>query len=163
MLHVAPLRDDTREIFIKLFKDYYEELGCEDDAQHLADEYVLPDMLAGLLHVDILDDGGEYAGFIIYQRDDIDNEWCFREGWGDVREIYVAPSFRRQGLGKFLLYTAEMKLKEAGAVRCYCLPCNSAADFFAACGYEKTDEYDDEFDGFVYEKADLNNCECKKK
>ncbi len=163
MLHVTPLREDKREIFIALFKDYYAELGCGDDAVHLAEEYVIPDMLAGLLCVDMIEDGDSAVGFVIYQTDDIDNEWNFKEGWGDVREIYISPSHRGQGLGKFLLYTAEMKLNERGTAKCYCLPPVSAVPFFLSCGYIETEEYDDELDCTVFVKTDLNNCECKNK
>lgn len=161
MIKVTPLTDDKRGIFEKLFADYYNELGCDDDTAHLTDEYIIPDLLAGLINVELIYEDRP-AGFVIRQIDDIDNEWCFREGWGDVREIYIAPDFRRRGLGKFLLYTAELKLREAGAEKAYCLPVKGSEEFFAACGYAKTDEYDEEFDCFVYEKNNLNNCDCKK-
>lgn len=162
MICVTSLTDETRGVFEKLFAAYYEELGCEEDSAHLVEEYVIPDLLAGLLQAEMLYDDGTPVGFVIRQIDDIDNEWCFREGWGDIRELYIVPSLRRQGLGKFLLYTAEMKLKEAGADKAYCLPAAGTEGFFTACGYQKTDEYDDEFDCYVYEKHDLNNCECKR-
>lgn len=162
MLTVTPLRDYAQENFLKLFESYYAELGCDDDAPHLVEEYILPDLLAGLLWVDLLKDGETYAGFVIYQIDDIDNEWNVREGSGDIREIYVLPSLRRNGLGKFLLYTAEMKLRERGARESYCLPCESAEAFFTACGYKKTQEFDGELECFVFEKKDLNNGDCKK-
>lgn len=160
MVQVSPLRDDTKKEFEKLFTDYYAELGCDDDAHHLVEEYILPDLLAGLLSIDILKEGETVAGFVIYQKDDINNEWNFKEGWGDIREIYVIPSLRRRGLGKFLLYTAEMKLKEAGAEKAYCLPNEEEEKFFTACGYARGNEYSEELDTFVYEKTDLNN-KCK--
>lgn len=161
MIKVAPLSDETQKEFEKLFAGYYGELDCGEDVPHLLDEYILPDLLAGLIKIDILKDGGDYAGFVIYQTDDIDNEWNFREGWGDIREIFVAPSHRRQGLGKFLLYTAEMKLKEAGVDKAYCLPTEEAEGFFTACGYARGNGYCEELDAFVYEKSDLNN-KCKR-
>lgn len=160
MLHISPLRDDTREVFEKLFTSYYSELGCDDDCAHLLNEYVIPDLLAGLIHIDVLKDGDEFAGFVIYQTDDITNDWNFKEGWGDVREIYVIPSLRRRGLGKFMLYTAEMKLKESGTEKAYVLPSESAEAFFEACGYKKTDGYNSDLDCNVFEKTNLNNCEC---
>ena len=158
MLHVYPLTDKDKDTFKNLFKDYYAELDCADDTAHLVDEYIIPDMLAGLLSVDLIADGGEVCGFVIYQIDDINNEWNFKEGWGDIREIYIAPSFRRQGSGKFLLYTAEMKLKEAGAKKAYCLPFEGATPFFAACGYNNSSEYCEDLDCAVFEKNNLNNC-----
>ena len=157
MLQVSPISDQTQKEFEKLFADYYAELDCGEDVPHLLEEYILPDLLAGLIKIDILKDGEIFAGFVIYQKDDIDNEWNFKENWGDIREIYVAPSHRRQGLGKFLLYTAEMKLREAGTERAYCLPVEGTEDFFTACGYVRGNEYSEELDTFVYEKSDLNN------
>ncbi len=162
MLQVSPLRDDLKDKFAEMFETYYKELGCDEDCRHLVDEYIIPDLLSGLLKIDILRSDGESAGFVIYQKDESTNDWNFKEGWGDVREIYIARAYRGKGAGKFLLYTAEMKLKESGVLRAYCLPNLAAESFFKACGYKKTEEYCAELDSFVYEKTDLNNCECKK-
>lgn len=161
MLHVTPICDKHKEIFSKLFKAYYGELGCEDDALPLVEDYILPDLLAGLLKIDIIKDNETFAGFVIYQKDDIDNDWNFKEGWGDIREIYIVPALRKKGLGKFLLYTAEMRLKESGVSKAYALPASGSEKFFEACGYNKTDGYCAELDCAVYEKTNLDNCECK--
>ncbi len=160
MVKVSPLTDKTEQQFKTLFAKYYEELGCDDDCAHLLDEYVLPDCLAGLVSIETVEDGGEVAGFVIYQIDGIENEWNFKEGFGDVREIYVRPESRRNGLGRLMLYTAELKMKERGAERSYCLPCEEAVPFFNACGYLLADGYNCDLDCPVYEKPDLNNC-CK--
>ena len=160
MLQISPLNDKARKEFIMLFTAYYDELGCGDDVNHLIKEYIIPDLLAGLIKIDMLTEGKVYAGFVIYQIDDITNDWNLKEGWGDIREIYVAPARRRQGFGKFLLYTAEMKLRESGAQKSYALPAEGAEEFFAACGYKKTEDYSEDLDCFIYEKLNLNNCEC---
>lgn len=160
MLHVTPLSDKLKEDFTKLFRDYYAELDCGEDSEHLVGEYILPDLLSGLLSIDIIEDGGAPAGFIIYQVDDINNDWNVREGWGDIREIYIVPEKRGQGLGKFLLYTAEMKLLERGVEKAYCLPSFDSEKFFASCGYSATDEYCEDLDTLLWQKLDLNN-KCK--
>ena len=160
MLKVFALQDNFKDEFAKLFSEYYSELGCDDDCGHLIDEYILPDLLAGLLRIDLMQDGDALCGFVIYQKDDIDNDWNFKEGWGDIREIYISPEFRKRGYGKFLLYTAEMKLKERGVNRAYCLPYASSVPFFIACGYTRTEQYSEELDCHVYIKEDLNN-KCK--
>ena len=160
MLHVYSLNDQKQDEFSKLFRDYYSELGCDDDCDHLLKEYVLADYLAGLISIELIDDGNDTSGFVIYQIDGIENEWNFKEGFGDVREIYVVPSRRRKGLGKLMLYTAEFKMKELGAQKCYCLPYEEAVPFFAACGYLKTDGYNPDLDCPVYEKPSLEN-HCK--
>ncbi|MCD8294525.1 MAG: GNAT family N-acetyltransferase [Clostridia bacterium] len=160
MIAVLPLQDIRMNDFEPLFIAYYEELDCEDDAKETLDGYVMPDVLAGLIFVDLIYDEDVPCGFAIRQIDDIDNDWCWREGWGDIREMYIAPDFRRKGLGKFLLYTEEMKLREAGATKSYCLPVVESEPFFAACGYEKTDEFDSGTACYVFEKPDLSNHEC---
>ncbi|MDE7453278.1 MAG: GNAT family N-acetyltransferase [Clostridia bacterium] len=160
MLHVLSLNDKNEKAFSKLFTDYYKELGCDDDCGHLLKEYVLPDLLAGLISIEVIEDGEEVAGFIIYQIDGIENEWNFKEGFGDVREIYVVPSRRRNGLGKLMLYTAELKMKERGAEKSYCLPYEGAVPFFTACGYLQTEEYSNDLDCPVFEKQNLDNT-CK--
>ena len=162
MIKVSPLSDVTQAEFEKLFTAYYKELGCEDDCAHLLKEYVLPDLLAGLLKIDVLQEGEKFAGFVVYQIDELGNDWNFREGWGDIREIYVIPPLRRSGLGKFLLFTAEMKLREAGASKSYCLPAEGSAPFFKACGYAETDDYNADLDCHVYIKENLENRCCNK-
>ena len=160
MIKVAPLTDAFTENFKTLFTEYYTELDCGENVPHLLDEYILPDLLAGLIRIELLQEGEKFIGFVIYQVDDIDNDWNFKEGWGDIREIYVSPDCRKKGYGKFLLYTAEMKLKESGIPRAYCLPYEKSVPFFTACGYKKTDGYCEDLDCAVYEKTNLNNC-CK--
>ncbi len=163
MIRVFPLNDKYAESFAKMFCDYYDELGCDEDGEHLVREYILPDLLAGLLKVDLIEDDGSLCGFCIYQIDEPGNEWNFKDGWGDIREIYITMQKRGKGLGKFLLYTAEMRLKEAGAMDIYALPDEDSAGFFAACGYELSDEVCAELGCNVFIKQAANGCgHCSK-
>lgn len=61
MVRVFPLTDEYAERFGKMFADYYDELGCDEDAGHLVREYVLPDLLAGLLRVDLIEEDAASA------------------------------------------------------------------------------------------------------
>lgn len=160
MITVSSVKDNTKDEFLQLFEMYYTELDCDEDAAHIAEEYVLPDVLSGLLSVDLIRDGETFVGFAIYQTDDVKSDFCLKEGWGDIREIFILPEYRRQGLGKFLLYTAEMKLRESGAEKSFTLPTPAAEEFFVSCGYVKTDEHNAELDCYVFEKHDLTN-KCK--
>ena len=160
MLRVSPLCDKTHSAVEKLFTEYYTELDCGENIPHLLEEYILPDIKSGLVRAELLTDNDTPAGFILYQTDDVGNEWNLREGWGDVREIFVIPSLRRNGYGRFLLYTAEMKLRESGTHKAYCLPVDGTESFFTACGYQKSSLYNEELDCFVYEKPTLSN-KCK--
>lgn len=136
----------------KLFSDYFTELDCDDDPLHLFDEYVLPDLKANLLSVAVADGGESISGFIIFQIDDVINDWCFEEGKGDIREIYVAPESRRQGVGTSLLAFAENALKADGAKEVYLLPTDESEKFFNYSGYCDIGEYCAELDCKVFGK-----------
>lgn len=159
MIKVFALRDACAAAFKKMFSDYYKELGCDDDGFHIAEEYVIPDLLSGLLHVDLASVDDEICGFAVYQIDRKENEWNFKEGFGDVREIYITPPHRRKGFGQFLLYSAEMKLREAGADGCYCVPDEYSVDFFRACGYSESGETCPDLGGKAFIKK--LGCGCK--
>ncbi len=152
MPQILTLNENYVDGFEKLFTAYYTELDCGEDIPHLLDEYVIPDFKAGLISIQLLKDGEVFAGFVIYQKDDLNHEWNLREGWGDVREIYVTPSHRRAGFGKALLLAAECDMKGLGVDKCYCLPTDESVKFFETCGYMRGNLYNEELDCFVYEK-----------
>lgn len=136
----------------KLFCSYFAELDCEDDPLHLFDEYVLPDLKANLLSIAVAEEGEKPCGFIIFQVDDVINDWCFKEGDGDIREIYVTPVQRRKGIGKSLIEFAEKAVKAEGARRVYALPTDDSEKFFLSCGYDDSGEYCAELDCKIVEK-----------
>jgi GNAT superfamily N-acetyltransferase len=163
MLKHYPLTDERQPQFKQLFTDYYNELGCEENIDHLLDEYVLADYNAGLLYIDLVDDEDECVGFVIYQIDEITNEWNFKEGWGDIREIYLTPSARKKGYGKIMVFAVELKLMEQGALNAYTLPPEDVSGFFKACGYEESQEHNCDLDCPVYIKSPLKQTlKCNK-
>ena len=163
MLYQYPLKDVHGGAFKSLFKNYYAELGCDEDIEHLLDEYVIADCIAGLLSIDLLDVDGKTVGFVIYQIDTPQNEWNVKQGFGTVREIYLTPETRGNGFGKFMVLSAELKLLERGASQSYVLPDENAVDYFERCGYARTDEYNDDLDCNVFIKPSLKNtCACHK-
>lgn len=151
-MKVRPIEISDYTAFEKLFCDYYTELDCEDDPLHLFSEYVLPDLKAGLFGVGIAETDGQVIGFVIYQTDDILNDWNFKEGCGDVRELYVAPGYRRRGAGTKLLIFAEESLAESGATEIYTLPTEECEAFFIKRGYLDNGEYCPEADNKVFGK-----------
>lgn len=149
---VQPLRDGDLQAFKKLFCDYYEELDCEEAPLPLFDDYLLPDFKAGLFDVAVGKEGESVVGFIIFQIDDILNDWNFKEGYGDVRELYVIPACRRRGIGSALLSFAESRLKESGTNKIYTLPVEECEKFFINRGYADSGEYCAEADNKVFSK-----------
>ncbi len=47
----------------------------------------------------------------MYQIDSPKSDWCQKEGFGFIREIYINEELRNQGLGKILVDYAERFLK----------------------------------------------------
>ena len=150
---VRTVCDNDLPAFKKLFCEYYTELDCEDDPLPLFDGRVAPDLADGLLSAAIAIDGDGLCAFVIFQIDDVINDWCFAEGKGDVREIFVAQNKRRKGLGRKLLAFAEGELKRAGAAEIYLLPTDETEGFFTACGYADFGEYCAEIDSKVFSKS----------
>ena len=155
---VRPIRDADLPAFEKLFCDYYAELDCEEAPLPLFTDFLLPDLKAGLFDVGVCEENcaavGTVAvcGFVIFQVDDILNDWNFKEGCGDVRELYVAPPCRRQGYGSALLTFAEKSLSAAGVAEIYTLPVEESESFFAARGYADSGEYCADADNKVFSK-----------
>lgn len=136
--------------FEELFSLYYNELDCEDDPKHLFIEYVAPDLKAGLFNAAAAICDGRAIGFVIYQIDDVLNDWNFKDGWGDVRELYVLPPYRKRGAGKALTEHALFSLKRQGAENIYLLPTEESEKFFIDCGFADSGEYCAEADCKVF-------------
>ena len=135
-----------------LFCEYYRELDCEDDPEELFDTLVSDDLKNGLISAAAAFDGDALIGFVIYQIDDVINDWCFKDGCGDIRELFVAPSLRKSGIGSALVAFAESQLKAEGAAEVYLLPTEQSEKFFIKLGYADDGEYCAELDNKVFAK-----------
>ena len=152
IMTIRSLKERDLRSLKELFCSYYEELGCDDDPLPLFTDCVAPDWRANLLSIAVAEEGEKLCGFIIFQIDDVINDWCFAEGKGDIREIYVGRSERRKGLGKALLLFAENALKNTGAKEVYLLPTDESEGFFISCGYKDIGDYCAELDCKVFGK-----------
>ena len=150
-MEIKPLIESGFAEFKKLFIEYYRELDCEEDPQEVLENVLLPDYKAQLFSIAQIFVGGTPVGFVIYQTDDVINDWCFSEGWGDVREIYVAPDHRRKGYGRALLDFACAELKANGATDIYTLPVEESESFFNKCGFIDNGDYCADADNKVFE------------
>lgn len=157
-MKILALQKSSYRVFKQLFCDYYTELESDEDLEHLLKEYVLPDYEAELIQIALAfedaADGDKNAagdnqaannsqavGFVIYQIDSIENDWCIHEGWGDIRELYVKKEWRNRGIGKSLLAFAERELE---GLPLFVLPDEACESFFVKAGFKDSGEMESE-------------------
>jgi len=128
------------------FKDMFSEYFLKDfkinmKAEEL--ENVCTDITryvhAGIQFLDLSIQNDVPKGFVIYQIDSSKSDWCEKEGYGFIREVFVVPDARKYGIGRRLVMHAEEKLYELMALRIY-LTSDESGDFWHAMGYCESGE-----------------------
>jgi len=89
-------------------------------------------------YLDILHIDDSPVGFIMYQVDSQKSNWCEKEGYGFIREMYIRKDCRKQGYGKTLVAHAEDELKRLSVPYIYLTSSNDA--FWLSIGYTSTGE-----------------------
>ena len=92
-----------------------------------------------IISLDLLKINNQSIGFIIYQIDSPESDWCQKEGFGFIREVYIKKELRGKGLGRLLVDRAEEYLKNKGVQEIY-LTSDNRGVFWNQCGYTKIDE-----------------------
>lgn len=131
------------EPFAALVADYFiRELESdipEDIVRGKLMELILKQWEQQILHIAIALEDGSPVGFSIYQIDTPKSDWCKREGWGFIREFYVSPGHRKQGIGSALAEYSDIHLRQLGAAQIY-LTSDNAIPFWLRCGYRDSGE-----------------------
>ncbi|MFS8046839.1 GNAT family N-acetyltransferase [Rhizobium sp. BR 314] len=100
--------------------DFVEELQNLPDARHVSREH--------LPHIIVAELEGTIAGFVtILPGDDASH--------AELEDLFVAPSFWRNGIGAKLLATAEARAVVLGAARMHVVANERARLFYEAAGY----------------------------
>ena len=121
---------------------YMAELNCdvpEEIIRTKLEAFIRQQWGAGILHIAMAFDQQNPIGFTIYQIDSPASDWCKRPGWGFIREFYVIPAYRKQGIGKSLAAHTEADLRAMGTERLY-LTSDQAIPFWQRCGWRLTGE-----------------------
>lgn len=120
---------------------YMTELGFNDSEEIIRvnlTDFIDRQCESGIIRLDMAMDGENCIGFSVYQIDTPESDWCKRPGWGFIREYYVAPPYRKQGLGRQLAAHTEQCLQQMGAKQLY-LTSTEAVPFWQRCGWTLTD------------------------
>ena len=143
--------DSNYCIFKAMFKDYFlTDLKIKlTDAQF--DEVcaeIVQSVEKQIGFLDLLFINSFARGFVNYQVDTPASNWCERENWGFIREIYIAADIRGQGYGKELAEYAENMLWKLKVPNIY-LTTDDAKYFWFKMGYRDTGEICAKNDGFI--------------
>lgn len=138
-----------REDFERQFIDYNDnDLRMQEQDPRITDkvlrEKIVPLFIGvqerGAGSIALCYDNGVCAGFVCFQVDSEQSDWCKRPGWGLIREFRVAPEFRRRGYGRLLAEYAEQKLREKTDRLYLTAHDEDALRFWTACGFTATGE-----------------------
>jgi len=141
---IQALTLDRTADFEALFLPYFQELEA-NEPQPLSPEIITKKLLPfvlnqwekGIIHIDLCLADDACTGFVIYQIDEPESDWCKRPGWGFIREFYIRPESRRKGLGHAMAAHVVAALKDMGTAQVY-LTSDNAVAFWQHCGF--TDE-----------------------
>ena len=119
----------------------------EAQLEELCNE-IIHQVTAKIVFLDLLLLDKVAKGFISYQVDTPMSDWCEKENWGFIREIFIAPDIRKMGYGKILVEHAERKLTDLSVPNIY-LTTDDSIDFWINVGYQKTGEVSEKNKGYI--------------
>ena len=132
---IEDLQDFT-DMFTTYFRDDFEIEISDTGAKKLC-EKITKEVLSNIMNLDLLIVDDKSIGFINSQVDTPKSDWCEREGWGFIREMYIHKKYRGNGLGiKFVDYLEEA-FHNRGVDKIY-LTSDDSGKFWTACGYEES-------------------------
>lgn len=141
---------DFTEMFCTYFRNDF-KIEISDNKVEESCSEIAKNSVSGVIPLDMLLIDGKIVGFISYQIDTPYSDWCEREGWGFIREIYVNQTLRGKGLGQRLVTHAEKILYNNGVDHIY-LTSDEAGKFWGSCEYKKTGKVSDINHDPIYEK-----------
>jgi ribosomal protein S18 acetylase RimI-like enzyme len=141
---------DFTEMFCAYLGNDFNMAISDDKAVKICSK-IAETSVSGVTPLDMLLLDGKISGFVCYQVDTPHSDWCEREGWGFIREIYVNQAFRGKGLGLKLVAHAEKILYAKGVEHIY-LTSDESEKFWDLCGYKKTGKVSDINHDPIYEK-----------
>ncbi len=96
-----------------------------------------------VVFIDVIEEDNQLVGFAIYQIDTPQSDWCKKQGWGFIREVYVQKEYRGLGYGYKLAKEVEQVFCEKNIKDVY-LKTDDAILFWEKCNYVDIGEVDEE-------------------
>lgn len=141
-IHIRSYKPDDLKDFTSMFSTYFRDdfkFDISDAKVNTLCGDITRDVQSGILYLDLLIVDGESAGFANYQIDSSKSDWCEKEGWGFIREVYIHKKYRGRKFGNELVNYIEERLHEKGVDKIY-LTSDETGKFWSDCGYKETGE-----------------------
>ena len=145
---------------LRMLSDYFDEIFADQPEENIPKKY-LPNILgivgdetkAYTIWMYLCFCGKTPVGFVMAQIDTQENPLCKREGWGFIREFYVAPAYRRKDCGRQMCRFIENVIYTDGAQEIYLTAsAETATHFWEVMEYVFSGEIDESNGNRVYEK-----------
>ena len=146
----ASHEDSLKEMLRICFNQDYKIPLTEQQLEALCKE-ICRQAAEKIVFLDLLFLNGRAEGFINYQVDTPQSDWCEKETWGFIRELYISPALRKKGYGQKLAEHAESKLWALSVPNIY-LTTDDAIEFWLKLGYHDTAEICPQNNGSILTK-----------
>ena len=142
---IKTYENTQRQEFLKMLITYFnDDMKCNWSSEFIEDKILglfEEKRSKEILYIDVLEENKQLIGFAIYQIDTPQSDWCKKEGWGFVRELYIQKDYRKQGYGYKLVKNIERCLINKNVKDIY-LNADDAIIFWNKCNYINTNEVD---------------------
>ncbi|MCQ4921583.1 GNAT family N-acetyltransferase [Tissierella carlieri] len=155
---IKPFKECDYESFVNMFNSYFLH-DFQIKLQYSKIEQICLDIIERVkkqvVFLDLMKINNKSIGFIVYQIDSSQSDWCQKEGFGFIREVYVNKELRNKGLGRLLVAHVEQTLKDKNIEQIY-LTSDNNATFWNQCGYTITHEVGYRNEDPIYIKKLIN-------
>lgn len=139
---IESFEESDYESFVNMFNSYFLD-DFKIELEHSKIREICLDIMERakkqVIFLDLMRINNKSIGFIMYQIDSPESDWCQKEGFGFIREMYIDKGLRSQGLGKLLVAHAEKFLKYKNVEQIY-LTSDNGGLFWNQCGYKITNK-----------------------
>ncbi len=139
------------ERFTQCFRAYFLEIGVKLKADTDVFDVITKSYEKENMRTFVIEEERQFAGFIMLQPEYLKSGF-FEEPVGFIRELWVAPSFRRLGYGKQLIEIAEDYFKKKEIYKLILTYEEDALEFYKQLGFKLDSSYKAKNDGNVIVK-----------
>ena len=137
--------------FKQCFRAYFQEIGVNLKADTDVFDVITESYEKENMRTFVIEEENRFVGFIMLQAEHLKGSF-FEEQVGFIRELWVAPSFRRLGYGRTLIEIAKDYFKKKEISKLILTYDDDALEFYRRLGFKLDSAYKAKNDGNVIVK-----------